>query len=153
MNILGTLDGRKNPYEDDSFGYVDVDPSNGEYGIESDKVMRQNGYMRAPASFSRGTYNTITNKLTVTADDPYAACRQMTGGTSCRTESGYGTMMLRYIIGTVDMRQGEDCWLRIKISNPNIYDWPDGLISWSFNFIELVPTDVADNDTYMEDWY
>lgn len=157
MNILGTLDGRKNPYEDDSFGYVDVDPSNGEYGIESDKVMRQNGYMRAPASFSRATYNTITNKLAVTEDDPYAACKQMTGVTSCRTESGYGTMMLRYIIGTVDMRQGEDYWLRINITknkNSPTYDLENTInMGWSFNFVELVPTDVADNDTYMEDWY
>ncbi len=164
MTKLSTLDATLNPHESpEAFGYVNIpiesnrypeeEISNEEkYGIENDKVMRQHGYMRAPASFSRGTYNVITSKLTVTPDDPFAACKQMTVGTSCRTESGYGTMMLRYIIGTVDLKQGEDYWLRIKISNKNS-NVADKYIGWYFNFIELVPTDVADNDTYMEDWY
>ncbi len=162
MTKVSTLDAALNPYES-PVGYVDIpidspdeEISNEEkYGIESDKVMRQHGYMRAPASFSRGTYNTITSKLTVTPDDPFAACKQMIGARSCRTEPGYGTMMLRYIIGTVDLKQGGDYWLRIKISNRNSYNYivADKDICWLFNFIELVPTDVADNDTYMEDWY
>ena len=157
MQKLSTLDVMQDPSEAD-FGYVaivgdnywgDEEPAD-KYGIEAGKTMRKNGYMYAPASFSRGMYNTITDPLTVTEDDPYAACRQMVGSTSCRTESGYGIMQLRYIIGTVDMKQGQDCWLRIKGTQPADFD---GQKMWNLNFIELVPTDVADNDTLMEDWY
>ena len=110
--------------------------------------MHVRGYMRAPASFSRATYNTNTNKLTVTADDPYAACRQMTGGTSCRTESGYGTMMLRRVVCTQQFKQGTDYWLRIKNLITNAAN-----LGWSFDFVELVPTGIVNSQTMMEDWY
>jgi uncharacterized surface protein with fasciclin (FAS1) repeats len=156
MNKLSTLDTEQNPY-DGNMGYQQIEydswseSEHETYGIEAGKAMRQKGYMYAPASFSRGTYNTITDKLTVTADDPYAACKQMTGSTSCRSEAGYGIMMLRYIIATVDVKQSEDCWLRIK-NRATGETWPTEL-RWSFNFIELVPVDVAENETYMEDWY
>lgn len=152
MTLVNTLDESENPYESDRIGFKDVDPENEEYGIESDKVMRQNGYMRAPASFSRGTYNTITKKLTVTSGDPYSACKQMTGGTSCRTESGYGTMMLRYIVATMDIHQGQDYWLMVKGKKSEASPYNLGL-SFHFDFVELVPVDIADNETYMEDWY
>ena len=149
MVAQGTpFDAQLNPYENASFGYIDVDPENEEYGIESDQVMHVRGYMRAPASFSRGTYNTITNKLSVTADDPYAACKQMTGGTSCRTEAGYGTMMLRRVICTQQFKQGTDYWLRIKNLITNAAN-----LGWSFDFVELVPTGIVNSQTMMEDWY
>ncbi len=142
------FDARSNPYEDATMGYIDVDPENEEYGIESDQTMHVRGYMRAPASFSRATYNTNTSKLTVTAEDPYAACKQMSGGTSCRTESGYGTMMLRRVICTQQFKQGTDYWLRIK----NLVT-TDANLGWSFDFIELVPTGIVNSQTMMEDWY
>ena len=150
MKKLSTLNAVENPY-DGNMGYEAIDVYEEKYGIESGKAMRQKGFMYAPASFSRGTYNTITDPLVYDASDPYSACRQMTGSTSCRSEGGYGTMMLRYIIATVDMKQGLDCWLRLK-GNPTgtLSGWDLG---WSFNFIELVPVDVADNAVYMEDWY
>ncbi len=151
MTKMSILDVTKNPYESSEMGYVQINPEEGEYGIESGKVMRQKGYMYAPASFSRGTYNVITDKLNYSDDDPFSACKQMVGYTSCRTESGYGTMMLRYIVGTVDMQQSKDYWLRFKGVCPS--DFPEENLGWALNFIELVPTDVADNDTYMEDWY
>ena len=149
MVAQGTpFDAQLNPYENASFGFIDVDPDNEEFGIESDQVMHVRGYMRAPASFSRATYNTNTNKLTVTADDPYAACRQMTGGTSCRTESGYGTMMLRRVVCTQQFKQGTDYWLRIKNLITNAAN-----LGWSFDFVELVPTGIVNSQTMMEDWY
>lgn len=146
MQKVSTLETPKNPYNE-NMGYVQINPEEYEYGIESSKEMRKKGFMYAPASFSRGTYNTITDKLSVTDDDPYAACKRMTGSTSCRTESGYGTMMLRYIIGVVDIKQSQECWLRFKTDSLVYYKY------WMLNFIELVPTDVAENTTYMEDWY
>lgn len=141
------FDARSNPYEDATIGYSDVDPDNEEFGIEGDQIMHVRGFMRAPASFSRGTYNTNTSKLTVTPEDPYAACRQMTGGTSCRTESGYGTMMLRRIVCTQTFKQGTDYWLRIK----NLINASN--LGWSFDFVELVPVGIVNSQDMMEDWY
>ena len=166
MKKLSVLDAIENPY-DGNMGYEPIisninelyNPSNPDnpidpkkaFGIEAGKVMRQKGYMYAPASFSRGTFNMITDKLDYNASNPYSACEKMIGNTSCRTENGYGTMMLRYIIATVDIKQSEDCWLRIKNrENDQVYA---NELGWSLNFIELVPTDVADSETYMEDWY
>lgn len=132
---------------DPLIGYQRVNPDEGEYGIENDRTLHVRGYMRAPASFARRGNNSKTNKLTVTDDDPYAACKEMTGATSCRTESSYGTMMLRRVVATIDIKQGEDVWFRIKnlINDPNL--------GWSFDFIELCPTSVVNSQTMMEDWY
>lgn len=151
MTKINTLDATLDPNQAD-FGYVVIGNDNS-FGIEAEKVMRTNGYMYAPASFSRGFYNVVTTKLTVTDGDPYSACRRITGSNNCRSESGYGTMMLRYIIGTVDMKQSEDCWLRIKLNNMVHENMSVSDAGWILNFIELVPTDVAENGTYMEDWY
>lgn len=145
MRKLGTLDIHENPYSS-NIGYVEINPEVNEFGIEAEKVMRQNGYMYAPASYSRGTYNVNTHKLTVTKDDPYAACKQIAGSSSCRSEGGYGTMSLRYIVGTVDIKQSQDSYLRLKNVGREFY-------YWNFHFIELVPLDIANNGSYMEDWY
>lgn len=118
-----------------------------DYGVESDQVMHVRGYMRAPASFSRGTYNTNTEKLAYDPSDPYSAAKSITGSTSCRSEWGYGTMMLRRIICTMDMQQGKDYWLRIK----NLVN--DANLGWSFDFIELCPVTVYGSQTMSEDWY
>lgn len=150
MKKLSTLNAVENPY-DGNMGYEEIDVYEGKYGIESGKAMRQKGFMYAPASFSRGTYNTITDPLMYDASDPYSACQGMAGSTSCRTESGYGTLMLRYIVATVNMKQGQDCWLRLKGNPTGTLSGQD--LGWSFNFIELVPVDVGDNAVYMEDWY
>ena len=150
MQKVSTLNAVENPYNG-NMGYEEINAYEGKYGIESGKAMRQKGFMYAPASFSRGTLNYITDPLPYDASDPYSACQQMTGSTSCRTEGGYGTMQLRYIVATVDMKQGQDYWLRLKGNPTGTLSGMD--LGWSFNFIELVPTDVADNATYMEDWY
>ncbi|MCF0243168.1 MAG: fasciclin domain-containing protein [Bacteroidaceae bacterium] len=118
-----------------------------DYGLASDQVMKVRGYMRAPASFSRGTYNTITDKLVYDPSDPYSAAKNITGSTSCRSEWGYGTMMLRYIICTQRFEQSKDYWLRIK----NLVN--DANLGWSFDFIELCPVTISNNQTMSEDWY
>jgi uncharacterized surface protein with fasciclin (FAS1) repeats len=147
------FDACANPYEDASMGYEDVvnydDDETSDCGVESDQRMHVRGYMRAPASFSRGTYNTITDKLSssYSEDNPYSAARKIIGGTSCRTEPGYGTMMLRRIITTQRFEQGKDYWLRIK----NLVN--DKNLGWSFDFIEFVPLDIVNSQTMTEDWY
>ena len=152
LNSLNTTLDPNNPEDNENIGYVRIEAYNEEYGIEAEKTMRTHGFMYAPASFSRGTYNTITDKLTITDGDPYSACRIMDGSTNCRTEVGYGTMVLRYIVATADIKQGQDYWFRFK-GNAARDDVPEVNQTWSLNFIELVPTDVANNPTYMEDWY
>ena len=119
-----------------------------DYGVESDQRMHVRGYMRAPASFSRGTYNTITEKLTYDPSDIYSAAKNVVGSTSCRSEWGYGTMMLRRIICTQKFEQGKDYWLRIK----NLVD--NEQLGWSFDFVELCPVSIANSSSTMkEDWY
>lgn len=120
---------------------------NTDYGLETDQIMHVRGYMRAPASFSRGTYNTVTDKLTYDPTDIYSAAKSITGSTSCRSEWGYGTMMLRRVIGVLKLKQSEDLWLRIKnlVNNKEL--------GWSFDFIELCPVEVYGNQQMSEDWY
>lgn len=144
------FDACADPNVDATFGYEpepdEIDDTY-DFGVASDQTMHVRGYMRAPASFSRGTYNTITDQLTYSDDDIYSAARQITGSTNCRTEKGYGTMMLRRIITTQRFEQGKDYWLRIK----NLVN--DSNLGWSFDFIELVPLDIVNNQNMSEDWY
>jgi len=144
------FDACADPNIDATFGY-EAEPAEKDetydYGVASDQTMHVRGYMRAPASFSRGTYNTVTDPLTYSADDIYSAAKQITGSNNCRTESGYGTMMLRRIITTQRFEQGKDYWLRIK----NLVN--DKNLGWSFDFVELVPLDIVNSQTMTEDWY
>lgn len=146
------IDASMDPTESDNImGCTEIeteyDNPNTDYGVASDKEMRKHGFMRAPASFSRGTYNTITDKLTYDPTDIYSAARNIVGSTSCRSEWGYGTMMLRYIVATVNIKQGEDTWLRIENLSK------DPMLGWNQNFIELVPVSVCNNKDMSEDWY
>ncbi len=148
------FDACADPYKDATIGYEDIMSETDEgyyegydFGVESDQRMHVRGYMRAPASFSRGTYNTIKDPLSYKEDDIYSAAKQITGSTNCRTEKGYGTMMLRRIITTQRFEQGKDYWLRIKnlVNDPNL--------GWSFDFVELVPVNIVNSQTMTEDWY
>ena len=145
------FDACANPYEDATIGYEDIvnraDDETSDCGVESDQRMHVRGYMRAPASFSRGTYNSVTDPLSYNEDDIYSAASQIIGSTSCRSETGYGTMMLRRIITTQRFEQGKDYWLRIK----NLVN--DTKLGWSFDFVELVPLDIVNSQTMTEDWY
>ena len=145
------FDACANPDEDATFGYERImskdDDELSDFGVAAGQRMHVRGYMYAPASFSRGTYNTITDPLTYSDDDIYSAASQIVGSTSCRSEVGYGTMMLRRVITTQRFEQGKDYWLRIK----NLVN--DANLGWSFDFIELVPLDIVNSQTMTEDWY
>lgn len=118
-----------------------------DYGVASDAVLRSNGYMRAPASFSRGTYNLIKERIT----SPEQLIETISN--CCRYEEGYGTTMLRRILGTVQIDQTKDCWLRIKMLSPTGTGISYDQLTFSFDFIELVPTSVLNNPNFSEDWY
>ena len=113
-----------------------------DYGVASDLVMRNHGYMRAPASFSRGTYNQI--KARITSPDELIA----TISNCCRYEEGYGTSMMRKILGVQHLEQNQTYWIRLK----NLLTGYDQL-GFSIDFIELVPLDIVNSQNFTEDWY
>ena len=113
-----------------------------DYGVASDLVMRNHGYMRAPASFSRGTYNAIKSRIT--SPDELIA----TISNCCRYEEGYGTSMMRKILGVRHLEQNQTYWIRLK----NLLTGYDQL-GFSIDFIELVPVDIVNSQSMTEDWY
>ncbi len=113
-----------------------------DYGVASDLVMRNHGYMRAPASFSRGTYNQI--KTRISSPDELIA----TISNCCRYEEGYGTSMMRKILGQVRLEQDQEYWIRLK----NLLQGYDQL-GFSIDFIEIVPLGIVNSQDYTEDWY
>ena len=52
------------------------------------------------------------------------------------------------MLGRVELKQGNENWLRIKTLNNQQLTNPVGL-----DFVELVPTSVLDNQQFAEDWY
>lgn len=145
-NIGLPFDARLNPMTEPTIGWT-LSTDEDDYGVQTDKDMRIRGYMRGPASFSRGTLNTYQDKLVYEEDLEHA--KNMAGGTSTRTEQGYGTMMVRHIVTTQTLKQGSSYWFRIKNLITDDLD-----LGWSFDFIEIVPKlQIVDNTNYTEDWY
>lgn len=146
MQPIGTIFDTRFPTDEKderhAIGYLHVDEFD-DYGVASDAIMRTHGYMRAPACFSRGTFNTTKGRAMSLEElvSNISAC--------CRFEEGYGTSMMRKILGTVTMNQQNEYWLRLKFSNPTNVD----VIMGYFDFIELVPTSIVNNPEYTEDWY
>lgn len=125
----------------DATGYM-LSSEFDDYGVASDLVMRNHGYMRAPASFSRGTLNQI--KARISSPDELI----QTISNCCRYEEGYGTSMMRKILGVRHFEQNQAYWLRLK----NLLKGYDQL-GFSVDFIELVPVDIVNSQDYTEDWY
>ena len=113
-----------------------------DYGVASDLVMRNHGYMRAPASFSRGTYNQVKSRIS-SPDELMTVISNC-----CRYEEGYGTSMMRKILGVRHLEQNQTYWIRLK----NLLTGYDQL-GFSIDFIELVPLDIVNSQNFTEDWY
>ena len=98
-------------------------------GVSTDVAMHNRGYMRGPYSYCGHAENgwSTTN--------------------NARFEWG-ASMTVRYVLGRVQLNQGNENWLRIKSLNPDSKTNPVGL-----DFVELVPASVLDNQQYTEDWY
>jgi len=144
------FDACADPTKDPAFGAEEItDDEFSDFGVASDQVMHVRGYMRAPASISRGERTDKRDALTWddNNDDIYQAAKNIVGDQNCRSEWGYGVMMLRRIITTQRFEQGKDYWLRIKnlVNDPNL--------GWSFDFVELVPVNIVNSQTMTEDWY
>lgn len=131
--------------EDDRMntGYYKIDEVD-DYGVASDLVMRNHGYMRCPASFTRGTWNSVKEPATSVEDFKNAS----NGWDASSRFSNAGGTLLRKILGTVHLKQGDEHWIRIK----NMMTGYDAL-GGSTDFIELVPINIVNSQDYSEDWY
>jgi len=99
-------------------------------GVATDIAMHNRGYMRGPYSYC-GHADDIGWSPTYNG----------------RFEFGQGGMTVRYVLGRVELKQGDENWLRIKNLEEN-NTGPVGL-----DYVELIPTSVLDNLSYTEDWY
>lgn len=122
-----------------SSGYLKIEEYD-DYGIASDLVMRSHGLMRAPASFSRGTYNQIKGRIT--------SPNELIANPNNCSRYEQGSDMMRKILGTFRFEQDKEYWIRIK----NLLVGYDQL-GFGVDYIELVPLDIVNNQDYTEDWY
>ena len=108
-------------------------------GVATDASLRNRGYMRGlycygdhPESGDLNTSKGVTNDQ---RNERYTTT---------------GNQSLRKIMGRFQFKQSEEHWFRIKNVIPN-----DGNLArkWQFDYIEFVPVDVVDNDSYAEDWF
>jgi hypothetical protein len=110
-----------------------------DYGVATDAAMRNRGYMRGLYSYAdHADYNDLNFSAGVIDDK-----RNMRYTTT-------GNNSLRKIMGRMQFKQSEEYWFRIKNVIAN-----EGNLArkWQFDYIEFVPVDVVDNDTYSEDWF
>ena len=98
-------------------------------GVATDAAMRNRGYMRGLFSYR---------------DHP----EYSDWGPTVNQRSDKRNASLRKILSRQQFKQSQDYWFRIKNV---IQDETD--LKWQFDYIEFVPVDVVDNDTYSEDWY
>ena len=98
-------------------------------GIATDAALRNRGYMRGLFSYM---------------DHP----ENHDGSTTVNQRSDKRNASLRKIMCRQQFKQSDEHWFRIKNV---IKDETD--LKWQFDYIEFVPVDVVDNDTYSEDWY
>lgn len=103
-------------------------------GIESDRALRNRGYMRAPFSFRHHVSDSRTDEST-------------TGDGNLRTAPPGSNLALRKILGQMQFKQSEEYWFRFK----NMLSNGDAL-KWQYDFIEFVPVDIVNNPNYQEDW-
>ncbi len=98
-------------------------------GIATDAALRNRGYMRGLFSYQ---------------DHP----ENLDGSTTVNQRSDKRNASLRKIFNVREFKQSEEYWFRIKSV---IQDETD--LKWQFDYVEFVPYDVVNNDTYSEDWY
>ncbi|MBP5338968.1 MAG: fasciclin domain-containing protein [Prevotella sp.] len=98
-------------------------------GIATDAALRNRGYMRGLFSYQ---------------DHP----ENLDGSTTINQRSDKRNASLRKVFNVREFKQSDEHWFRIKNV---IQDETD--LKWQFDYVEFVPYDVVNNDTYSEDWY
>lgn len=99
-------------------------------GVATDAAMRNRGYMR-------GLFSYVDHPEYKDGND-----------TNHNMRSDERNASLRRILGRMTIKQSEEHWFRIKNVIPDESD-----LKWQFDYVEFVPIDVVDNDTYSEDWF
>lgn len=99
-------------------------------GVATDAAMRNRGYMR-------GLFSYVDHPEYKDGND-----------TDHNMRSDARNASLRRILGRMTIKQSEEHWFRIKNVIPDETD-----LKWQFDYVEFVPIDVVDNDTYSEDWF
>lgn len=99
-------------------------------GVATDAALRNRGYMRGSFSY---------------VDHPEYGDGN---STDHNMRSDLRNASLRKIMCRQQFRQSDEHWFRIKNV---ISDETD--LKWQFDYIEFVPLDIVDNDTYSEDWF
>ena len=96
---------------------------------KSDKIMRNRGFMKAPASIWLGSYD---------ASKPAKSMR-------------HAKSALRRIIGTYEIEYGKDYWLRFKdVTEGGTDDKPN---EFNQDYLEIVPVGIINNPAKPEDIY
>lgn len=137
MVPLGTPLDVRIPKDDPRIGWTVADSdTEGEgeddRGIASDRALRNRGYMRGLFCYRDH------------AEDGQNA-ESTKGRGNQRTTEFNGS--LRKIMIQQQFKQSEEYWLRFK----NMLSNGDAL-KWQYDFIELVPVDIVNNQQYQEDW-
>ena len=105
-----------------------------DYGIATDAVLRNHGYMRGLYSY----------RDHVERDGQYGS----TWESHNQRYAQSGNNSLRKIMGRFDMKQSQEYWFRIKSVLPDESD-----LKWQFDYIEFMPVEMVDNPEYTEDWF
>ena len=114
--------------EDPRIGWTDFTLED-DQGVATDEAMRNRGYMRGPYGFKDHAENNES-------------------GLEYNMRRGHRNAGLRRILGRLNIKQSDEHWFRFKSVLPDETD-----LKWQLDFVEFVPIDVVDNDTYSEDWY
>ena len=105
-------------------------------GLATDASMRNRGFMRGPYSFADHAERNDVGQGVIGDNTERNMRHTNTGNTE-----------MRRILGRMTLKQSDEHWLRIK----SLIDIAN--LKWQLDFVEFVPVDVVDNDTYSEDWY
>ena len=100
-------------------------------GVATDAALRNRGYMRGLFSY---------------VDHPEYGDGN---STDHNMRSDARNASFRRILCRQQFKQSEEHWFRIK----NVISSGQLDLKWQLDYVEFVPLDVVDNDTYSEDWY
>ena len=100
-------------------------------GVATDAALRNRGFMRGLFSY---------------VDHPE---KGDANNTDRNQRSDASNASLRKLFTPQIYRQSEEYWFRIK----NVISDGNNGRKWQFDYIEFVPMDIINNDTYAEDWY
>lgn len=104
-----------------------------DYGLATDEVLRNHGYMRGLYSYR---------------DHVEQGEKDLEPTERSQRYTKTGNNSLRKIMGRFEFKQSQEYWFRIKSVLPDETD-----LKWQFDYIEFMPVEMVDNPEYLEDWF